>query len=75
MSALRLAEKGYRVTVLERGEHFRSKAEMPTSSWDMRKYNYAPRFGLRGLFKMTLFNGRLRDERRGRSAAAASSTR
>lgn len=55
VSALRLAEKGYRVTVLERGEHFRSKAEMPTSSWDMRKYNYAPRFGLRGLFKMTLF--------------------
>ncbi len=55
VSALRLAEKGYRVTVLERGEHFRGKAEMPKSSWDARRYLYAPRFGLRGLFRMTLF--------------------
>ncbi len=55
VSALRLAEKGYRVTVLERGEHFRGKAEMPSSSWDLRRYLYAPRFGLRGLFRMTLF--------------------
>jgi cholesterol oxidase len=55
VSALRLAEKGYSVTVLERGEHFRGKADMPTSSWDVRRYLYAPRLGLRGLFRMTLF--------------------
>ncbi|MEH3054227.1 MAG: FAD-binding protein [Patulibacter minatonensis] len=55
VSALRLEEKGHRVTVLERGEHFRGAAEMPRSSWDLRRYLYAPRLGLRGLFKMTLF--------------------
>ncbi|MBO9533896.1 MAG: GMC family oxidoreductase [Solirubrobacteraceae bacterium] len=55
VSALRLAEKGYRVSVLERGEHVRGKAEMPKSSWDTKRYLYAPRFGLRGLFRMTLF--------------------
>lgn len=55
VSAMRLAEKGHRVTVLERGEHFRTEDEMPTSSWDLRKYLYMPRAGLRGLFKLTFF--------------------
>ncbi len=55
VSALRLAEKGHRVTILERGEHFRGKADMPSSSWDLRRYLYLPRLGLRGLFRMTLF--------------------
>lgn len=54
VSALRLAEKGHRVTVLERGERFEDDA-MPKSSWDLRRYFYAPRFGLRGLFKLTTF--------------------
>lgn len=55
VSAMRLSEKGYDVTVLERGEHFRGKADMPSSSWDLRRYLYAPSLGLRGLFRMTLF--------------------
>jgi cholesterol oxidase len=55
VSAMRLAEKGYDVTVLERGEHFRNEDEMPTSSWDLKKWLYMPRAGLRGLFKMTFF--------------------
>ncbi|MDO9408634.1 FAD-dependent oxidoreductase [Patulibacter sp.] len=54
VSALRLSEKGHRVTVLERGERFEDDA-MPKSSWDLRRYFYAPRFGLRGLFKLTTF--------------------
>ncbi|MEI2701398.1 MAG: GMC family oxidoreductase [Baekduia sp.] len=53
VSAMRLAEKCYSVLVLERGEHFRNKDEMPKNSWDSRKYYYAPRFGLRGLFRLT----------------------
>ncbi|WP_320669544.1 GMC family oxidoreductase [Patulibacter defluvii] len=55
VSAMRLAEKGYDVTVLERGEHFRTEDEMPRSSWDLRKWLYMPRAGLRGLFKLTFF--------------------
>jgi cholesterol oxidase len=54
VSALRLSEKGYGVTVLERGEHF-DDASMPKSSWDMRRYFYAPKLGMRGIFKLTLF--------------------
>lgn len=52
---MRLAEKGYRVQVLERGQHFRTEQEMPRSSWDLRRYLYAPRPGLRGLFRLTFF--------------------
>jgi cholesterol oxidase len=54
VSALRLAEKGHRVLVLERGEHF-DDDDMPSSSWDLRRYFYAPRLGMRGIFKMTFF--------------------
>ncbi|MGX6449025.1 FAD-dependent oxidoreductase [Patulibacter sp. S7RM1-6] len=54
VSALRLSEKGHRVLVLERGEHI-DEERMPRSSWDLRRYFYAPRLGLRGLFKLTLF--------------------
>jgi cholesterol oxidase len=59
VSAMRLAEKGYSVLVLERGEHFRGASDMPKSSWDVRRYLYAPSFGLRGLFRMTLFKDAL----------------
>jgi cholesterol oxidase len=55
VSAMRLAEKGHRVQILERGEHFRTEQEMPRSSWDLRKYLYVPRLGLRGLFRLTFF--------------------
>lgn len=55
VSAMRLAEKGHRVQVLERGQHFRTEQEMPRSSWDLRRYLYAPRLGLRGLFRLTFF--------------------
>lgn len=55
VSAMRLAEKGYSVLVIERGEHFRNEEEMPKNNWDARKYFYAPKFGLRGLFRQTIF--------------------
>ena len=54
VSALRLAEKGYRVAVLERGRRFRD-ADFPRSTWDVRNYMWAPSLGLRGIFRLTPF--------------------
>jgi cholesterol oxidase len=54
VSALRLAEKGYRVGVLECGRRFTDK-DFPRSTWDARRYFWAPRLGLRGIFRITTF--------------------
>lgn len=54
VSALRLAEKGYRVGVLECGRRF-SDRDFPRSTWDLRRYFWAPRLGLRGIFRLTPF--------------------
>lgn len=54
VSALRLAEKGYRVGVLECGRRF-GDDDFPRSTWDLRRYFWAPRLGLRGIFRLTPF--------------------
>jgi cholesterol oxidase len=54
VSALRLAEKGYRVAVLECGKRF-SDDDFPKSTWDARRYFWAPRIGMRGIFRLTPF--------------------
>jgi cholesterol oxidase len=54
VSALRLAEKGYSVAVLECGRRFEDK-DFPKSTWDLRRYFWAPRLGLRGIFRLTPF--------------------
>ena len=54
VSALRLAEKGYRVAVLECGRRF-GDDDFPKSTWDLRRYFWAPRLGLRGIFRLTPF--------------------
>jgi cholesterol oxidase len=54
VSALRLAEKGYRVCVLECGRRF-TDADFPKSTWDARRYFWAPRIGMRGIFRLTPF--------------------
>jgi len=54
VSALRLAEKGYRVGVLECGRRFGDK-DFPKSTWDARRYFWAPRVGMRGIFRLTTF--------------------
>jgi cholesterol oxidase len=54
VSALRLAEKGYSVAVLECGKRFDDK-DFPKSTWDLRRYFWAPRLGLRGIFRLTPF--------------------
>ncbi len=54
VSALRLAEKGYSVGVLECGRRF-ADDEMPRSTWDLRRYSWRPRLGMRGIFRLTNF--------------------
>jgi cholesterol oxidase len=54
VSALRLAEKGYSVQVLECGRRFRDE-DFPKSTWDLRRYFWAPRIGLKGIFRLTQF--------------------
>jgi cholesterol oxidase len=54
VAALRLAEKGYRVAVLECGRRFADK-DFAKSAWRMRRYFWMPRIGLRGIFRLTVF--------------------
>ncbi len=53
VSALRLAEKGYRVAVIEAGSRFASQ-DFPKTSWHLRKFLWAPRLGMRGIQRLTL---------------------
>ncbi|HSL26865.1 MAG TPA: GMC family oxidoreductase [Acidimicrobiia bacterium] len=55
VSALRLTEKGYRVGVLEAGRRFRS-ADFPRSNWNVRRFFWFPRLGMRGIQRMTLLH-------------------
>ena len=55
VAALRLAEKGYRVGVLEAGRRFTS-ATLPKNSWDARGALWAPRLGLRGILRIDLLS-------------------
>lgn len=48
VSALRLTEKGYRVGVLEAGRRFADE-EFAETSWDLRKFLWAPRLGCYGI--------------------------
>jgi cholesterol oxidase len=54
VSALRLAEKGYSVGVLECGRRF-ADAELPRTTADLRRYFWRPRLGMKGIFRMTTF--------------------
>ncbi|MFC6880603.1 MULTISPECIES: GMC oxidoreductase [Actinomadura] len=57
VSALRLAEKGYRVAVLEAGRRF-DESTLPKTSWRFRRYVWAPRLGMRGIQRMHLVRGK-----------------
>ena len=54
VSALRLAEKGYRVGVLECGRRFEDE-DYAKSTWNFRRYYWMPRLGLRGILRLTVF--------------------
>jgi cholesterol oxidase len=66
VAALRLAEKGYRVGVLEAGRRFDNPASpvpgerhsaLPKTSWRARRYLWAPRLGLTGIQRIHLLRG------------------
>jgi len=48
VAALRLTEKGYRVAVVEAGRRF-ADDEFAETSWDLRRYLWAPQFGCYGI--------------------------
>ena len=53
VAALRLAEKGYRVAVLEAGRRF-ADDEFPETSWDVRNFLWAPALGCYGIQRISL---------------------
>lgn len=53
VTALRLTEKGYRVGVLEAGQRFGAH-NLPSNSWDLRNFVWAPKLGLKGMQRIHL---------------------
>jgi cholesterol oxidase len=53
VAALRLIEKGYRVGVLEAGRRF-ADDELATTSWQLRKFLWAPALGCYGIQRIHL---------------------
>ena len=54
IAALRLAERGYSVGVLECGRRYRTE-DLPKSTWNLRRYFWMPKLGLRGILRITIF--------------------
>ncbi|HEY0517333.1 MAG TPA: GMC family oxidoreductase [Solirubrobacteraceae bacterium] len=54
VSALRLAEKGHSVGVLECGRRF-ADDEFPKNTADFKRYFWNPRLGMKGIFRLTTF--------------------
>jgi cholesterol oxidase len=55
VTALRLTEKGYRVGVLEAGRRF-SDEDFAKTSWNLRKFLWAPKLGMYGIQRIHLLN-------------------
>ncbi len=55
VSAMRLTEKGYRVTVLERGKRF-SPQDFPKTNWQLTKYLWLPALRCFGIQRLTFMN-------------------
>lgn len=54
VAALRLAEKGYSVLVLEQGRRFRDR-DFARSNWNLRRWLWLPWLGCRGILRMSFF--------------------
>lgn len=54
VSALRLAEKGYKVGVMEMGRRW-TPDNLPRSSWSLQRWIWRPNLGLRGFFNIRFF--------------------
>jgi len=53
VTALRLTEKGYRVGILEAGRRFHDE-DFAKTSWNLRKFLWAPQFGMYGIQRIHL---------------------
>lgn len=53
VSAMRLAEKGYSVAVLEMGKRYRT-GDFAKTNWNLRKYLWLPQLFMHGIQKLTL---------------------
>jgi cholesterol oxidase len=56
VSAMRLAQKGYRVAVVESGKRWRAQ-DFPKTNWNAFKYFWAPKFRCFGIQNITLLRG------------------
>ena len=54
VAALRLAEKGYSVGVVECGRRY-GDDDYARSTWNWRRFLWSPRLGLKGIMRLTLF--------------------
>ncbi len=54
VAALRLAEKGYSVAVMEQGRRW-TPENLPKTNWQLRRWLWLPALGLRGFFGMRFF--------------------
>jgi cholesterol oxidase len=55
VSALRLAEKGYSVAVLECGSRFRDEDFAESTLREPRRYFWMPKLGMRGVLRISIF--------------------
>jgi len=53
VSALRMAEKGYRVLVIEKGKRYKTE-DFPKTNWNIKKYFWMPQIFLYGIQCITL---------------------
>jgi len=56
VSAMRLAQKGYKVAVVEAGKRWHA-SDFPKTNWNAWKYLWAPRLGCFGIQNITLLKG------------------
>jgi len=54
VAALRLAERGYRVAVLECGQRFEDD-DFADTTWEARRYYWMPKLRMKGIMRMTMF--------------------
>jgi len=54
VAAYRLAEKGYKVAVMEMGLRWTAE-NLPTTSWTIHRWFWRPKLALRGFFNMRFF--------------------
>lgn len=55
VSALRLAQKGYKVLVVERGKWYKS-TDFPKTNWNLPKWLWFPKIRFFGIMKLSIFN-------------------